>query len=132
MIIYSFTCSVCDISFDRDGKMSNPPKRKKCPSCGKQAPRAFCAPNFKVSGSKVKTTKSDVKRLYNEMIDDSKQRLKTQKSPYARYSFDPNNKKAVDGYKVRKATEKEQKAREATAKNLGNQLLNVFKEKKVL
>jgi putative FmdB family regulatory protein len=95
MALYEFECDKCEVCFDSDGSMHKPPRRRKCPFCGKFCPRLISFPTFKVVGKVPKWDKSDAKRMYNEMIDDSKQRLKTTPSPYSNFEFNPKDAEKV-------------------------------------
>lgn len=89
MILYQFYCKKCDLHFECEGRITNPPKRKKCVNCEKQAPRAIVALNFKMAGKVAKGGKSNVRNMYNEMIEDSKERLRKPPNPYSDWQFDP-------------------------------------------
>ena len=128
MALYEFYCKLCDHYLEKEGQMSKPPKRMKCPVCKKQAHRAINSPNFKIAGKVTKWDKSDAKRMYNEMIDDSKQRLKTQPSPYSRWDFDP---KFAEVNGARKLSDKELSKKIEVATEQTKRTLEVKKRAKV-
>lgn len=128
MALYEFECDKCEICFDADGSMQKPPKRRKCPFCGKYAPRLISFPTFRVVGRAPKWDKSDAKRMYNEMIDDSKERLKKTPSPYSNYEFNP---KAAEKYGARKLSDKELSAKIDTSIKQTKRVLEVKKRAKI-
>ena len=91
MATYIFECEKCEIHYEGEGNMKNPPQRKKCPQCGKQGRRTIMAPNFRVAfpTSKPKFTQSDYNNLLKESIDDTKKILENNnsKSPYSTYTI---------------------------------------------
>lgn len=128
MAKYEFYCKVCDHYLEKEGKMSKPPQRMKCPICKKQANRSINAPNFKIAGKAIKWDKSDAHRMYNEMIDDSKQRLRNQPSPYSRWDFDP---KFAEANGARKLSDRELSKKIEVAKEQTKRVLEVKKRAKL-
>lgn len=111
MPIYEYKCEKCKIIWEdyRDTIPKRIPQKKKCRKCGRMAIKELSMGTFHIKGTIHKWAKSDVTRMYNEMIDDSKERLKTQKSPYATYSM--NADKAIASGEVKRLSDKEASAK---------------------
>lgn len=129
MVLYDFECKKCDIIFEADGNMSKPPKRRKCPVCRKYAQKLISCPSFKISGKVTKISKSDVTRMYNEMIADSKARLNSKQRVYKDYQFNP---KAAEQYGARKLNDKEVAQKIDTSIKLTKETLESGKRRKLI
>lgn len=49
-MIFVYKCNDCG-EFEANYKIGKAPKKKKCPSCGKQGERMFTPPSIKFNGS---------------------------------------------------------------------------------
>lgn len=124
MIFYDFKCDKCDIIWEKEyARIPKSAKKMKCPQCNKWAQRYYSAnscPTVKIAGTKHKVGQSDLNRVYNEMIDDSKERLKLQNqhknTPYK--SYVPDYKKMVEEGTLKPCSEKRVKQKMETAKHL--------------
>ncbi len=120
---YDYSCKHCKedfftvVSFDIRDKV-------KCFKCNKKAKRLICAPKYHEKNKKYKFSKSDVKRMYNEIIDDSKMRLNDTKSPYAKYDFDP---KHADLYGARKLSDEEVSKKIDASKKMTSEANDILK-----
>jgi len=116
---YEFDCHDCELSFEREGKMSNPPKRKKCPKCGKFCKRVFSPTFVHFKGRGWDTTeqrienfqrdgyqKENAERFYKDAIEGSKKRMKSGGEHYKRMGIAPEAYEALTGVKVKKANPK--------------------------
>lgn len=88
MVFYLFECEACQISFDSEGSMAKPPKRRKCPTCSKYCNRIFTAPSLRFIGNDFYTNRSKAEKFqrngfdkvqahefYNSAIQHSKERM---------------------------------------------------------
>ena len=95
MPIYQFDCKNCKGWFEEEGNIKNPPKRKKCPKCKKQAKRAILFPGMKIPGQPIKWAKSDYNKIMNEFIDDTKSRIENPVNPYATYDYNGSDAQKI-------------------------------------
>lgn len=94
MIFYDFKCDKCNIIWEKDypGLSKTPRRKLKCPKCKRWALRYYCADNVpavKIPGTKHKVVRSDVQKIYDEALADSKERLsksyQMKHTPYKSY-----------------------------------------------
>ena len=132
MVTYDFTCHECEIIYEGEGKMSAPPKKKKCPQCGKfglrawiQAPAvhfAACDYDFETNRSrnekllKYGFDKDTAQRFYKESIKNSKAHLETGGQHYSRWL--PNLENMEKRGMVKKVSEDESKQKIQNAKEM--------------
>lgn len=97
MIFYDFKCDKCDIIWEKDYPSipKKPNKKIKCLQCKGWAYRYFSTvgmPAVKIPGTNHKVSRADVNNIYNEALEDSRQRLskdyQMKNSPYK--SYKPN------------------------------------------
>lgn len=127
MPTYEFACEKCELVFDHiyESVPKKIPKRRKCPSCGKQAPKVISIPTFKVAGKAARLGKTNVTGFYNEAINDSRERLKVENtpSPYKRYR--PDYDTLVKQGTLRKMSASEVKSREDKDRRVGESINNL-------
>ena len=121
-MIYEFICHECRLTWDKDGKISKPPKKSKCPKCKKLREKSIHAPAFHMKGLIHKAKEGDVKNFYNEAIKDSKEYLANQKSPYSKWV--PNPDVLLKTGQIRRVTDREADNIERGAKDLAQRIKN--------
>ena len=127
MTTYEWVCHDCKLVWTRQYQMGKAPKKTKCPECSKRCERNYESFNFTVKGTIHKTGKDDVMRFYNEAIQDSKDNLKDQKSPYRRMEMTVEGAEAMGG---RRLTEREVAEKAQRAKQAGENFEDLAKKKK--
>lgn len=128
MTLYLFECEPCQISFNAEGKMSKPPKRRKCPQCGEYCQRVFTAPGLKFIGdfytNRAKAEKFREKgydkvqahEFLNSAIKHSEERMSDGYKAYKTVS--PNMDHMVKTGTARKVSEEKAKVKKESHKNL--------------
>lgn len=120
---YDYHCKQCKEDFFTVVSFNDKDKQR-CPKCDKRAQRLVSAPRYHEKNKKYKFNKSDVKRMYNEMIEDSKERAKDTKSPYTRYNFNPAE---ADKYGARKLSDEEVAKKVEVSKKMTSEANEILK-----
>jgi predicted nucleic acid-binding Zn ribbon protein len=129
MATYQIECEKCEIYWEVERSMDNPPKKGKCPQCGKMGNRCFTAPalhfygmDFYVNQAKAERyakhgmDKDTANQFLENSIKASKQNMEQGHQHYKKMCYDPEV--AVKKGIARKLTDKESKSKRETAKNL--------------
>lgn len=67
--MYKFCCEDCEIFWEVEGTMSKPPKKRKCPECGKMRDRVFTVTNIHFKGFGWETNQSKAKKRFEQGMD---------------------------------------------------------------
>ena len=118
MPLYPFDCDPCSVSWEVEGKMANPPKKRRCPQCDKMRDRVFKPTNviFKGAGwdtnisrqvkyNKEGMDKDTANEFLNNAIASSKKNQQTGGQHYKNLKYNAN--KALKEGKVRKVDNKQ-------------------------
>lgn len=95
MTLYQFSCSSCEIEWDKKGSMSKPPRKDSCPECGEKRDRVFTAPGLSFRGTGWMTNQSrgekfardgydkqEAHEFYRTAMRDSKKRMESGEQHY--------------------------------------------------
>lgn len=130
MVQYPFDCDKCELSFDVEGHMDKPPKRRKCPQCEKWCNRVFTPTFVHFLGAGWETNisknakrfkqgmdKQEADKFLNDSIEASKKRMKSGDEHYKTmvpYGLEEWEKQG----KIKRISEKEAKKRKKVAEKL--------------
>jgi len=102
MATYQIECEKCEIYWEVERSMDNPPKKGKCPQCGKMGNRCFTAPalhfygmDFYVNQAKAERyakhgmDKDTANQFLENSIKASKQNMKQGHQHYEKMFLDP-------------------------------------------
>lgn len=138
MVIYDFACDVCEIVWDKEGSMKKPPKRMKCPKCGKQKPRILVAPPVHFKGPGFRTilhrqirdynNELNTKHFQEEAIKKSKERMATGWQHYSRMDIKPDQLQKLGVLKARRADKQDKYNQDS--KNLAHDIKASISKKK--
>lgn len=131
-MIFEFICEECRLIYEKDASISKPPKRKKCPECGKMNPRAYITPpavhfatnDFDFETNRAKNEKfikygmdpDTANEFYNDSIRNSRKRMQSGGEHYRRWKPNLENMEKLGLAKKVSADEANRKRHEA--KNL--------------
>ena len=98
MAIYEFICHDCQVIWEREAAMSKAPSRSRCPECKKlsnrhwgDVPVMFNGKDYYTNKRKqhnlVNHDKQEAKRVQEELVDITKQRMDNAKSPYRKVTI---------------------------------------------
>ena len=129
MATYQIECEPCEIYWEVERSMDKPPKKAKCPQCGKMGNRCWTAPALKFVGMDFHTNIVKAERFHREGFDKdtanewldksikgSKQNMLTGGQQYKKMYLDADY--AVKNGVVKTVSDKNKKARIEAAKNL--------------
>jgi len=129
MATYKIECEKCEIYWEVERPMSNPPKKGKCPQCGKMGNRCFTTPalhfvgmDFYVNQVKLEKyekygmDKDTANQFLENSIKGSKQNMAQGHQHYEKMFLDPEY--AVKKGIAQKVDDKKTAAKRETAKNL--------------
>lgn len=104
MVFYLIECESCDLSWEVNKPMSKPPKKSKCPECGKMGERVFtsAATHFKGYGWETNISKSE-KRVVKGMDKSTADQFLNDSCKNSRDRV--NKSKSTDYYQPMKPTE---------------------------
>jgi len=101
MATYRIECEPCEIYWEVERPMAKPPKKAKCPQCGKMGERCWTVPNLKFFGMDFYTNQAKAERyakngmdkdtaneFLNVSIETSKQRMQGGTQHYQRMYLD--------------------------------------------
>ena len=101
MATYRIECEPCQIYWEVERSMDKPPKKAKCPQCGKMGERCWTAPNLQFVGPDFHTNKAKAARyerfgmdkdtanqFLNTSIETSKQRMQEGHQHYQKMYLD--------------------------------------------
>ena len=69
MATYQIECEKCEIYWEVERSMDNPPKKGKCPQCGKMGNRCFTAPALHFYGMDFYTNQAKAERYAKHGMD---------------------------------------------------------------
>mgnify|MGYP000953540859 CR=1 FL=1 len=120
MPFYTYECKKCgEWEHYKPTPFKKIPSQKLCPICDKKSPKKLTVGGFVIKGkTNYKWDKSDVTRMYNEIITDTKERINTTKSPYSKYYMDP--KRAFAEGRAKKLSDKEASKKAENERKLRN------------
>ena len=129
MATYRIECEPCEIYWEVERPMAKPPKKAKCPQCGKMGERCWTAPNLQFVGLDFHTNVARAEKFHrdgfdkdtaNEWLDKSikgsKENMKTGGQQYKRMFLDRDY--AIKNNIVKEVSDKNKRARVEAAKNL--------------
>jgi uncharacterized protein (UPF0212 family) len=129
MATYRIECEPCEIYWEVERPMAKPPKKAKCPQCGKMGERCWTAPNLKFVGMDFQTNIAKAERwgkngmdkdTANEWLDKSikgsKQNMRTGGQQYKKMFLDRDY--AIEKGMVKQVSDKDKAARVGVAKEL--------------
>ena len=129
MATYRIECEPCEIYWEVERPMAKPPKKAKCPQCGKMGERCWTAPNFKFVGmdfytnqaraeknSRLGMDKDTANEWLDKSIKGSKQNMKSGYHHYKPMFLDEDY--AVKNNLVSKIDDKKAKAKREGARTL--------------
>lgn len=138
MVLYLFECGACQISFDSEGSMAKPPKRRKCPTCNKFCNRIFTAPALRFIGSDFYTNRAKAEKFqrdgfdkvqahefYNSAIKHSKERMEEGWKDYTRVT--PNIENMIKTGAAKKVSSEKARAKKEASKNLTSETYKMAK-----
>ena len=127
MATYQIECEKCEIYWEVEKPMSNPPKKGKCPKCGKMGNRCFTAPalhfvgpDFYVNQAKAERyakhgmDKDTANQFLNNSIKASKQNMQQGGQHYKKMYLDEDYA-ATNGL-IKKVDDKKKIAKREVAK----------------
>jgi len=101
MATYRIECEPCEIYWEVERPMAKPPKKAKCPQCGKMGERCWTAPNIQFVGMDFYTNQAKAERyakngmdkdtanqFLNTSIETSKQRMQEGHQHYEKMYLD--------------------------------------------
>ena len=122
MATYQIECEPCEIYWEVERPMGKPPKKAKCPQCGKMGNRCWTTPGFIFQGMDFETNRAQADRygrygmdkdtanqFLNDSIKLSKERMKDGKQSYkdmvldAEHAIKTGMAKRVDKHDKQKA-----------------------------
>jgi predicted nucleic acid-binding Zn ribbon protein len=129
MATYQIECEKCEIYWEVERSMDNPPKKGKCPQCGKMGNRCFTAPALHFVGpdfyvnqargekyAKQGMDKDTANQFLNNSIKASKQNMRQGGQHYKPMFLDEDY--AVKKGMAKKASDKQTNAKREGAKEL--------------
>ena len=129
MATYQIECDSCEIYWEVERSMDNPPKKGKCPQCGKMGNRCWTAPalhfvgmDFYVNKAKAERyekygmDKDTANQFLENSIKGSKQNMENGYQHYTPMLYNPEV--AVKKGIAKKLTDREKINKRETAKNL--------------
>jgi putative FmdB family regulatory protein len=127
MATYQIECEKCEIYWEVERSMDNPPKKGKCPQCGKMGNRCFTAPALHFIGAGFETNrarwekyqkqgmdKDTANQFLNNSIKASKDNMKRGHQHYKQMVLDEDY--AAKNNMIKKVDDKTKKARFEEAK----------------
>ena len=130
MATYRIECEPCEIYWEVERPMAKPPKKAKCPQCGKMGERCWTAPNLQFVGMDFYTNQVRAERYAREGMDKdtanewleksikgSKENMRSGHQHYEKMFITPEAAKKT-GLIKHSVNEKISKAKKEQAKNL--------------
>ena len=93
MVFYLFACEDCEVSFNVEGHMSKPPKRRRCPECKEFCNRVFTAPGIRFIGD-FYTNRARAEKFQRDGFD------KVQAHEFLESSIKHSNERMNEGWKA--------------------------------
>jgi len=127
MATYRIECEPCEIYWEVERPMAKPPKKAKCPQCGKMGERCWTAPNIQFVGMDFYTNQAKAERyakngmdkdtanqFLNTSIETSKQRMQEGHQHYEKMYLDEDY--GVKNGIINKVDDKRKVAKQEVAK----------------